>query len=75
VALAPEEAKKHTSYKELITHLKGLQALDLETPGLVLNQTISNRRDNSVSVSYVNRQGGRIPELSFAAEVLSLLWY
>ena len=68
----PEEESKHINYKELITHLKGLQALDLETPGLVLNQTIFNRCDNSVSVSYVNRQGGRIPELSFAAEAL---WY
>jgi hypothetical protein len=68
----PEEEAKHINYKELITHLKGLQALDLETPGLVLNQTIFNRCDNSVSVSYVNRQGGRIPELSYAAEAL---WY
>jgi hypothetical protein len=52
--------------------LQGLQALDLEAPALVLNATISDRCDNTVSVSYVSRQGGRIPELSFAAEAL---WY
>ena len=68
----PEEAKLHINWKELVTHLRGLQALDLETPGLVLNSTIFNQCDNSVSVSYVNRQGGRVPELSFAAEAL---WY
>ena len=68
----PDELPKHINYKELVTHLQGLQALDLEAPGLVLNATIFNRCDNTVSVSYVNRQGGRIPELSFAAEAL---WY
>ena len=65
----PTEIHNHINWKE---HLRGLQALDLEVPGMVLNATIFNRTDNSVSMSCVNRQGGRIPELSFAAEAL---WY
>ena len=66
----PEEAQQHINMKELKVHLRGLQALDLETPGLLLNRIISNRCDNSVSVAYVNRQGGRIPALSREAESL-----
>jgi hypothetical protein len=66
------EAKKHINWKELVTHLRGLESLEMQCPGLVLNSTIFNRTDNSVSMSYVNRQGGRVPELSFAAEAL---WY
>jgi hypothetical protein len=60
------------NWKELSTPLMGLQSVDLEFPGLVLNAMIRDRCDNSVSVSYINRMGGRIPELSFAAEAL---WY
>eukprot|EP01050_Picozoa_sp_SAG11_P019068 SAG11_NODE_2980_length_2794_cov_7.536549_2_plen_680_part_00 len=66
----PHEMKHHINWKELQTHLQGLQALDLEAPGLLLNAVIRNRTDNSVSMSYVNRQGGRVPLLSLAAEAL-----
>lgn len=68
----PEELKKHINWHELVSHLKGLQALDLEVPGLLFNASILNRTDNTVAMSYVNRQGGRIPLLSLAAEAL---WY
>lgn len=66
------EKNWHINRKELVTHLMGLQALDLETPGLILNKMLVNKTDNSVSMSYVNRQGGRVPALSYAAEEL---WY
>ena len=67
----PDEKEHHINWKELSTPLMGLQSLDLEFPGLVLNAMVRDRCDNSVSVSYINRQGGRIPELSFVAEALS----
>jgi hypothetical protein len=66
------EAQHHINWKELATHQIGLEALDLELPGLILNRFISNRTDNTVSMSYVNRQGGRVPKLSYLAEAL---WY
>jgi hypothetical protein len=66
----PEELKQHINWQELVSHLKGFQALDLEAPALFCNALIRNRTDNSVSMSYVNRQGGRIPLLSLAAESL-----
>ena len=66
------EAEKHINWKELVSHLKGFESLEMQCPGLVLNATIFNDTDNTVSMSYVNRQGGRVPELSYAAEAL---WY
>jgi hypothetical protein len=68
----PSELDQHINWKELVTHLKSLQGFDLELPGLVLNATLENNCDNTVAMSYVNRQGGRVPELSYAAEAL---WY
>ena len=48
----------------------GLQTLELEVPGIVLNSMIHGRCDNTVTASYVNRKGGRVPELCFVAEAL-----
>ena len=61
---------KHINLKELVMHLKGLQGLDLQMPGLAFSNLFQNRTDNSVSMSYVNRQGGRVLELSLLAESL-----
>ena len=52
----PDEKEHHINWKELSTPLMGLQSLDLEFPGLVLNAMVRDRCDNSVSVSYINRQ-------------------
>ena len=51
-------------------HLKGLQGLELQMPGMAFSNLFRNRTDNSVSMSYVNRQGGRVLELSLLAESL-----
>ena len=51
-------------------HLKGLQGLELQMPGMAFSNLFGNRTDNSVSMSYVNRQGGRVLELSLLAEAL-----
>eukprot|EP01050_Picozoa_sp_SAG11_P018216 SAG11_NODE_2719_length_3048_cov_3.886402_1_plen_770_part_00 len=66
----PSELKNHINWGELVTHLRGLMALDLEVPGLLLNAFVRNKTDSKVAMSYVNRQGGRIELLSLAAEAL-----
>jgi hypothetical protein len=65
-----EMFQKHINLKELAMHLKGLQGLDLQMPGLAFSNLFHNRTDNTVSMSYCNRQGGRILELSLLAEAL-----
>jgi hypothetical protein len=42
---------KHINLKELVMHLKGLQGLDLQMPGLAFSNLFQNRTDNSVSLS------------------------
>ena len=41
---------KHINLKELVMHLKGLQGLDLQMPGLAFSNLFQNRTDNSVSL-------------------------
>jgi hypothetical protein len=46
-----EMFQKHINLKELAMHLKGLQGLDLQMPGLAFSNLFHNRTDNTVSMS------------------------
>jgi hypothetical protein len=61
---------KHINWKELVATFRGLQALDLETPGLLMNRIIQNSTDNTCSLRYVNKFGGRILDMSLQAEMM-----
>ena len=43
--------KWHINPKELVMHLKGIQGLELQLPGLAFSHVFQNRTDNSVSMS------------------------